>query len=71
MRSGLFLRQKRGSLSWHDTCSEEFVSKELRMRKILGDVMIYPMTGALMMMEWTIDKIKLPQNKRVKVLSDK
>ena len=41
------------------------------MRKILGDAMIYPMTGALMMMEWTIDKIKLPQNKRVKVLSDK
>ena len=41
------------------------------MRKILGDAIIYPMTGALMMMEWTIDKIKLPQGKRTKALTSK
>lgn len=41
------------------------------MRKMLGDAIIYPMTGALMVMEWTIDKIKLPQSKRVKALTDK
>lgn len=58
-------------LSWHETCLEKGVLKELPMRKMLGDAMIYPMTGALMVMEWTIDKIKLPQNKQVKVLADK
>jgi len=41
------------------------------MRKMLSDAMIYPMTGALMVMEWTIDKIKLPQNKQMKVLANK
>ena len=41
------------------------------MRKILGDAIIYPMTGALMMMEWTIDKIRLPQTKQMKAIAPK
>lgn len=39
------------------------------MRKIIGEAMIYPMTGALLVMEWTIDKIQLPQSRAVKKLS--
>ena len=38
------------------------------MRKMITEAMIYPMTGALMVMEWTIDKIQLPQSKESKKL---
>ena len=33
------------------------------MRKMITEAIIYPMTGALLVMEWTIDKIQLPQAK--------
>ena len=33
------------------------------MRKMITEAMIYPMTGALLVMEWTIDKIQLPQSR--------
>lgn len=38
------------------------------MRKMITEAMIYPMTGALLVMEWTIDKIQLPQSKENKKL---
>ena len=36
------------------------------MRKMITEAIIYPMTGALLVMEWTIDRFSCHRSKRVR-----